>query len=440
MPLSGPYEAHPVDPFTVPSAKTAKRSSSHDRRFSSPGTAHDALERAFAACGLVAVSGTAAGALLGSHGYGWPAVLGVISLALLLCAVVGIVVQDQVVRFQRGEVALVYATALQGPRRAMYDRRQSEPTRMENLGLSLADLVDSLRLSVLSRDYTTRCAIDMRRILGDRATVTESLAATLGEDAHAIAAAANATRRAEAEITADIGFMWQRANQAAEATANMTEEAQSLAAATKALTAQIGQAATLAANLADAAFAAQRGVVAVGDVTTTLTQAAEQVKAVLNRAEMLGISAGIEAARAGDEGRGFAVVASEMKILATGGHTALEAMLQIVRGLKTESAGMRQTLDTMAETVRGQSVLGHTIAEAASYQIQSVSRVVAHVLAANADIVALRDRAHELESRDLSMGTGPAARKAVERLPAHAEVVAQILRDLPQLATLAKSG
>ena len=99
---------------------------------------------------------------------------------------------------------------------------------------------------------------------------------------------------------------------------------------------------------------------------------------------------------------------------------------------------MRQTIEAMAETVQAQSLLGHTLGEAASYQIQSVGRVVAQVQSANAEIVALRDRAQELESRDLSMGTGPAARKAVERLPAHAEAVAQILRNLPQFAALDK--
>ena len=269
MPSSGRHAAYSVDPFAAPGAGKAFGEPPQERRFTSPTGAFGTLERAFAASGLIAAMGTVTGAVLAAHGYGWPAVLGATSAALLLCAIIGILAQDQVVRFQRGEVALVYATALQGPRRAMFDRRLREPSRMESLGLSMADLIDSVRLTVLGGDHLTRWAMDMRRILGDRSTVTESLAAALGEDAHAIAAAANATRRAEAEITADIGFMWQRANLAAEATTDMTEEAQSLATAVRGVTAQINQAATLAASLADTAFAAQRGVAAVGDVTTS---------------------------------------------------------------------------------------------------------------------------------------------------------------------------
>jgi methyl-accepting chemotaxis protein len=405
-----------------------------ERRTLSPTQAYGSLERAFAASGLIAALGTAVGGVLVARGYGWPALAAATSVALLLCACTGIWAHDQVVRFQRGEVALIYATALQGPRRALFDRRKRDPTRMESLGMVLADCLDSLRLTVLGTDSLTRWAMDMRRILVDRSQTTEKLAAALGEDAHAIAAAANASRRAEADIAADIGDMFSHASRATIATADMHEEAMALAVAVRQVTAQTSQAAAIAAKLADTVFAATNGVAAVTEVTISLGQAADQVKAVLQRAEMLGINAGIEAARAGDSGRGFAVVAAEVKNLATSGGAALDGMLQIVRGLKSEAAAMRHTVQSIGDTIEAQSALGLALADAASHQAQSVGRVVQQVETAHAEIVSLRDRAHEMESRDLGMGTGPAARKAVERLPAHAEAVAAILRDLPQFA------
>lgn len=93
---------------------------------------------------------------------------------------------------------------------------------------------------------------------------------------------------------------------------------------------------------------------------------------------------------------------------------------------------MRQTIAAMDETLQTQSALGETLGEAASYQIQAVSRVVRQVGHACAEITALRAQAQEIDGRQFGMAAGPAARKAVERLPVHAEAIAQILRGLPQ--------
>jgi methyl-accepting chemotaxis protein len=198
------------------------------------------------------------------------------------------------------------------------------------------------------------------------------------------------------------------------------------------VTTQIKQSGAVAARLAQTASAAHRGVAALSEIAAGLGQAADQVKSVLQRAEMLGINAGIEAARAGEAGRGFAVVAAEVKNLATSGQQALDAMLHVVRGLKTEAHGLRQTIEAMDETLLSQTALGDSLGEAASGQIQAVSRVVRQASQAHAEIDALRLRAQEMEGREWGMGAGPAARKAVERLPVHAQAIAQILQNLPQ--------
>jgi len=113
----------------------------NDRRSRSPTRPNGTLERAFAMTGLCAAAGTAAGAFLGAHGYGWAPVLGAASFLLLICALTGIRTQELVVQFQRGEVAMVYATALAGPRRTVFDRRGPRPGRMETLGVAIADML-----------------------------------------------------------------------------------------------------------------------------------------------------------------------------------------------------------------------------------------------------------------------------------------------------------
>jgi methyl-accepting chemotaxis protein len=403
----------------------------NDRRTLSPTRPNGTLERAFALTGLCASSGTAAGAFLGAHGYGWPPILGAASFALLVCALTGLWAQELVVQFQRGEVAMVYATALAGPRRASFDRRDTPPGRMESLGMALGDMIDAFRMAILGKEPVRRYAAEMQRAIEARSRQATDLAALLGEDAHTIAAAAMAARRAEAAIGTGVEALWQQADATAGTTAAMVEDARALAAAVRDVTATIQQASALAAKLADSAFTAQRGVLAVSDTAGTLTQAVDQVKEVLKRAEMVGMNAGIEAARAGEQGRGFAVVAAEVKTLATTGQAALDGMLQLVRGLRNETAAMHKTIEVMGDTVQAQNALGQSLADAASYQIQAVTRVVQQVDAASAGITALRDRARAVDVHDLGVSGGPAARRAVERLPDHAEAISRIMRDLP---------
>jgi methyl-accepting chemotaxis protein len=336
-----------------------------------------------------------------------------------------------VATFQRGELALVYATALQGPRRKVFDRRRVTPSWSESLGVQFGELVDTARLAMLGRDKLRRWGMAVRGALEERRPAAEALAATLGEDAHAIATAMNATRRMEHDINAELEAFTGHAGQAAEATGAMAEEVRAMADAVRDVTRHAEQAAAEAANLADTTFAAQRGVMAVSEVSVALVSAADQVKAVLHRADMLGINAGIEAARAGEAGRGFAVVAAEIKALATSGQVALDAMLQVVVALKGEAAGMRQTISAMGETVQAQSKVGQALGEAASHQIEAIGRIVRQVEIASAEIATVRQKAGGFEQRDLGLGPASPARQAVERLPAHADAVAKILRDLP---------
>ena len=421
---SDPYDAYPVSRGNGPVTQ--------DRRGVSPMKPYGALERAFAVSGLLAASGCAAGAGLVMHGYGWPALLGLGAGILFLSMATGLWAQKKVVQFQRGEMALVYATALQGPRRAVFDRRHEPPTWSESLSLSFGELIDTVRLTVLGADRFKRWGMDMRKALAERAPSADALATKLGEDAHAIAAAMNAGRRIENEVTTEFGILFKHAGQAASAASGMVEEVDALTASVRQVTANTERGAAAIAKLADSAFAAQRGVTAVSEVTVSLITAAEQVRAVLTRADMLAINAGIEAARAGETGRGFAVVASEMKALATGGQAALDVMLKIVGGLKEEATGMRHTIETMDEAVDTQTRLGHAIADAVSHQMEALGRIVDQVGAANAEIIAMRDRAKTFQQKDLGLATGSDARKALERLPAHAVAVAAILRDLPQ--------
>ena len=407
------------------------RKADRERRGASPVGGYGSLERAFAACGLIAVGGTTGGAVLALQGYGAAPVVLAASLALLLCACLGMRALDRTQQFQRGEVARVYASALDGPRRAEFERRRSDPTRMEVLTQAMADLVDSLRLSVLGGDHIRTWAVAMRHALDDRAATSRTLAATMSEDAHAIAAAATASRRMESAVGEDLNTLFAHAGRAVQATTTMADETNALQASVRETTVHLRQASSLAVSLADNAMNAQRGVASLTEMTINLLHAADQVKAVLVRAEMVGMNAGIEAAHAGEAGRGFAVVATEVRSLSTSGQQALDAMMLAVRGLKKDAVAMTQTVGVISEGVQAHGALGQALSDAVSHQMEEVSRVVSKAEVARSEIMALQQCATAMERHELGSGGGPAARSAVERLPLHAEAIALILRDLP---------
>ena len=177
-----------------------RRSAGRDRRALSPIRAYGSLERAFGACGLIAAAGTTGGAVLAMHGYGPAPLLFATFMTLFLCTALGIWAMERVIQFQRGEVARAYANAMEAPRRAVFERRRTGPTRMETLSLAVTNLVETLRLTILGGDHVRLWAVAMRRALDERAETSRTLAAVLSEDAHAIAAAAAEVRRKETEV------------------------------------------------------------------------------------------------------------------------------------------------------------------------------------------------------------------------------------------------
>ncbi len=390
-----------------------------DRRASTPTKAYGTLERAFAACSLIGVAGTTGGALLAVNGYGPFPLLGACSAVMLVTACLGRFAQESVIRFQRGELARVYASAMQAPQRAVFERRTG-PTRMEALNQSVIDMLESVRLKVTGGDHVRLWAMAMRRALDSRAETSRALAAALGEDAHAIAAAAATARRAEADISAEAGELFDHAGRAVEATAFMAEEADALATSVRVVTAQIRKTAVFASDLAHGAISAQRDAASVTDMTAGLIDAAEQLRAILQRAQA-----------AGGAGSDAATMAEEMTSLAAAGQAALDAMMQTARRLKADAETMAITVSVMNDTVQAQGTLGQALSESAVQQSEAITRLVRKAGSARGEIVALQERAGGMERRDLGLGAGSAARRAVERLPDHAEAVAKILRDLP---------
>ena len=399
-----------------------------------------ALERAFAFASLVAACGAATAGGLARLGYGWQAVLIVTMLSLVVCAIAGVWAQNVVAQFQRGEVARVYATAMKGKRDRAVERRAGHPTRLETVGLSIAMLVDQLRAVALGRDTLTGWVTNMRAAIGVRSRESEQWAARIGEDAQVLAAAASASRLAEADVAVRMDHVRSHAQNAAAATVDLADDVEFLATAVRAVTAQSNRATEIAGRLSETAFATQRRVAGLANSAAAMLHAADLVHGVLHKAEMLALNASIEAARAGEAGRGFAVVATEVKALAQSGTAALDGMKDAVRSLQLEVAEITQRVQGISDVVQAQNEFGHALSHATAQQSEAVGRVLHRVGMAREEVQTLHAEVDGFRLPDTRLGAGAAAEQAMERLPGYAEAMAQILRGLPDFGKLPGGG
>lgn len=392
---------------------------------------HTALERAFAGASLIAaVSAGLAGALVRA-GYGLEAVGGVVFSALLLCALAGIWAQDRITQHQRGEVARVYATALKGKRDRAVERRAGEPSRLEAAGLAMAGLIDDMRAALLGRDTLARWVGEARLVLTAKLRDSEALASQMHEDARLLVEAAANSRRAEADLVCRLGQARGRAELAVKSSGGVTEAVSELTEAVRDLTNQSRRAADISEQLADVAFNTQMRVAGLSESTSALTRAADQVQVVLHRSEMLGINASIEAARAGADAGGFAVVAAEVKTMAQAGHAALEAMMTTLRALQGDVAEIAQRVQHMGAAVAAQHEFGDSLAHAALLQGNAVERLLREAGNAHGDLCTLQDALNGFRLPENRLGAGAATEQMVERLPAYADAITKLIRELP---------
>jgi methyl-accepting chemotaxis protein len=359
-------------------------------------------------------------------------------LVLGLCASIGIWAREAMERAQRGEVARIYAAALTGRRDPRIDRG-GDATRMESLGLALGDLIRAVRHATFGRDSLASNMIDGGRSIETSRQLGKTVIASMEEDAHAIAAAAQGSRDVERTFATCLESVRAKAESAETATSNLAGEAEALAGGVRAITAQTEKATLIATRLAETAFATQRGVSSIGEAASAMFAAADQVQTVLQRTELAWLNAGIEANRAGDEGRGLGQVVGDVKDLARAGGAALEQMLVTVRDLKQHTAQISARLQELSDVVQTQHEFGHALSHAAMLQADLVGRVLRQISAAHGDVKGLNAQIRDMALPQSRLGVTPAAQEAVERLPGYADAMAQILRGLPDFSVIEKA-
>jgi methyl-accepting chemotaxis protein len=217
--------------------------------------------------------------------------------------------------------------------------------------------------------------------------IAQSISGTASDASGQADAAANASHRAAANVTAVAGA------------------AEELAAALG----ETGRQVTQAANVVrDADAKTGRSVEEIDGLATAserIGQVINLIQAIAEQTNLLALNATIEAARAGDAGRGFAVVAQEVKTLA--GQTAkatneiagqiaaiqssTRSAVEAVREIGASMRGINQVTSAIASAVEEQGVATKEISANAQMAAQVNETLATNISSVNRAIAATKD-------------------------------------------------
>ncbi|HEU5274002.1 MAG TPA: HAMP domain-containing methyl-accepting chemotaxis protein [Xanthobacteraceae bacterium] len=145
----------------------------------------------------------------------------------------------------------------------------------------------------------------------------------VGEALQALASASGDMRKTSDKLAGSAESTNRQAKDAAGASANASDNVQTVAAASQELSASIGEIGRQVAHAASIAGRAVAETQATDSTVQGLTEAAQRIgqitgliNEIADQTNLLALNATIEAARAGEAGKGFAVVAAEVKSLA----------------------------------------------------------------------------------------------------------------------------
>ena len=244
------------------------------------------------------------------------------------------------------------------------------------IAMVLAVILGTIAAMFLSRSIT--------RPLQETANVIASSSAEILSATTEQAAGTNESMAAVTETVATVDEVAQTATQSAQRARAVADAAQRAAESGRAGRLAVGEAVTAMRLAQTQVESMAQGIVvlaeqaqAIGEITTTVSDIAEQTK-------LLALNAAVESTRAGEHGRGFALVAAEIKTLAG---EAKEATVQVRRLLsdiqRSTSASVMATeqgAKQSAAAVRQVTQAGEIITQLASV-VEDSAQAAAQIVA-----------------------------------------------------------
>ena len=219
-----------------------------------------------------------------------------------------------------------------------------------------------------------------KRAAMDKAT--RAFAATIETVVGEVTAAAGGLRNSAEGLSTTADRTLAKASSVASASDQASGNVQAVASATEELTASIGEISRRVNEASDVATRAvgeaedtNRMVKGLAEAAARIGEVVGLINDIASQTNLLALNATIEAARAGEAGKGFAVVAQEVKNLANQTAKATEDIQSQVAAIQSETdkavsaiSGITQTIDTI-------STITATVATAVTQQGAATSEI-----------------------------------------------------------------
>ncbi len=347
----------------------------------------------------------------------------------------GLLLVDQAAEQPHLGTARIYSQLRQrleaGPGPAAADRGGDEDVYQSIANLT-ADAVFRVGRLQADRDHLEGAATATNEALQAGRDQARQLASRLRRDGETVASAASGFINTSARLHEDATATRQGSLTAEHAVSGLIDRAVGLTAAISIVTAQVGRMSDVATRGAETAFGAQRSLVSLNDKVVVLSRSADQIARVLELAVDCGRTASAQAAGDGAAARVGADLAADLQKMASNADQALAAMQAMVAGLRSEAALASRRVAELSELIRGQHEIGDVLGHAIEQQGQEVAQVLALVSEARAGVSMLRDGADAVANRSADhLANAETLRGMADRLPGHADTIADILRGIP---------